>query len=377
MATPRTGRPGCWPVVARAGTMHPVRAWLRTALPSFAALFASGGRVRQRLRPALPWILGILAAAGLAALALLLLGPLTWLIAGSTVRSISDPKTRADAASTVRGSVLTAAAGAVAIVALYFTARSYYLSRRGQVTDRYSKAIALLASDRLAERIGGIYALEHILRESPVDHLTVVDVLAAFIRDRAPLTNPTPGSSPPPGVLDTSQAAPWPDDRTPIPTLAADVQTALTVLARRPDRPEPDRLDLRKTDLRGAELGGGARFSGAHLEDCNLQGAYLPGAQLQGAFLVRVQLQGADLEGAQLQGAWLLSAQLQGADLKGAQLQRAWLSDTQLEGAKLSSVDLRRSKGLAQPQLLAAVWPPDRPPLLDDPSGGWIAKPEA
>ena len=79
-------------------------------------------RVRHWQRRGLSWIAGILLGAGLAAFVLVLLGPVTWLIAGSTVRGVSDPKARADAVSTVRGSILTAAAGAAAIVALYFTA---------------------------------------------------------------------------------------------------------------------------------------------------------------------------------------------------------------------------------------------------------------
>jgi hypothetical protein len=40
--------------------------------------------------------------------------------------------------------------------------------------------VALLASDKMAERVGAVYALEHVMVESPVDHDTVVNVLATF-----------------------------------------------------------------------------------------------------------------------------------------------------------------------------------------------------
>ena len=53
------------------------------------------------------------------------------------------------------------------------------------MTDRYTKAIEQLGSDKLDVRIGGIYALERIARDSPRDHPTVMEVLSAFIRDHS------------------------------------------------------------------------------------------------------------------------------------------------------------------------------------------------
>ena len=56
---------------------------------------------------------------------------------------------------------------------------------QGQVTDRYTKAIEQLGSDKLDVRIGGIYALERIARDSARDHPTVMEVLTAFIREHS------------------------------------------------------------------------------------------------------------------------------------------------------------------------------------------------
>jgi aspartyl-tRNA synthetase len=39
-----------------------------------------------------------------------------------------------------------------------YTARNFTLSREGQVTDRYTKAIEQLGSDKPDVRTGGIYA---------------------------------------------------------------------------------------------------------------------------------------------------------------------------------------------------------------------------
>ena len=59
------------------------------------------------------------------------------------------------------------------------------LTEQGQVTDRYTKAIEQLGSDKLDVRIGGIYALERVARDSAKDHPTVMEVLTAFIREHS------------------------------------------------------------------------------------------------------------------------------------------------------------------------------------------------
>src|SRR6516162_11458097 len=88
--------------------------------------------------------------------------------------------------------------------------RAVELTEQGQVTDRYSKAIEQLGSDKLDVRIGGIYALERIARDSPRDHPTIMEVLGAFIRghshERWPLVEPD-GEPPPRSTRPDVQAA--------------------------------------------------------------------------------------------------------------------------------------------------------------------------
>jgi hypothetical protein len=62
----------------------------------------------------------------------------------------------------------------------------------GHLTDRYTKAVEQLGSDKIEVRLGGIYALERLMRDSPTDQPTIVEVLAAYIRQHAPRTNPAP-----------------------------------------------------------------------------------------------------------------------------------------------------------------------------------------
>ncbi|MGO4753345.1 pentapeptide repeat-containing protein, partial [Streptomyces sp. 2MCAF27] len=79
----------------------------------------------------------------------------------------------------------------MASLGLYYTDRNFRhtqekdreqaeLTREGQVTERYVSAIKLLASEKITERLGGIYALERIMHDSGKDQFSVTKVLASF-----------------------------------------------------------------------------------------------------------------------------------------------------------------------------------------------------
>ncbi|WP_017622957.1 pentapeptide repeat-containing protein [Nocardiopsis chromatogenes] len=254
----------------------------------------------------------------------LLLGPFTDWVAGPVVHDLGG-KDEAAALNQVRTTVLQAVGGTAALSALVFTAVNYRLNRRGQFTERYATAIGHLASDKMEERIGGIYSLEHIMRESERDHATVVEVLSAFVRENAPAPVEAPKAPPdgrgrwmhpPTGTPDPSGQV----ERRERPS--TDVQAALTVIGRRPRRPEANPVDLHETDLQGANLLGArlehAVLLGARLEHANLVVAGLEHADLRGARLEHADLRGARLEHANLRGARLEHANLEGAVLTGA-----------------------------------------------------------
>jgi hypothetical protein len=82
--------------------------------------------------------------------------------------------------------VLSAGTAIVVICGLLYTSRNYWLSRRGQVSDRFSQALERLGSQETFVRIGGINALSQIMHDSPRDQSDVVGVLTAFISCRVP-----------------------------------------------------------------------------------------------------------------------------------------------------------------------------------------------
>ncbi len=85
------------------------------------------------------------------------------------------------------------------------------------MTHRYAEAIEQLGLDNVDVRIGGIYVLECIARDSAEDHPTVMEKLTAFIRKRSRESWPPAG----PGAK--------------VPEWAArrDVQASFTVVGRR------------------------------------------------------------------------------------------------------------------------------------------------
>src|SRR5271165_3065503 len=138
----------------------------------------------EALPPGTRW-LGAIAVVVLAlAIAWVLFVPVADWLAHHDVGSVKGPL-HETALDNARGRLLTLGAGLFAAGALVFTARNFTLSREGQVTDRYTKAIEQLGSDKPDVRIGGIYALERVARDSARDHPTVMEVLTAFIREHS------------------------------------------------------------------------------------------------------------------------------------------------------------------------------------------------
>lgn len=184
------------------------------------------------------------------------------------------------------------------------------VAENGQVTERFTRAIEHLGhTTSVAIRLGGIYALERIMKDSARDHWTIVETLAAFIRVQSPLR--------PPGEKDMEDADT--EDEPRIDRLPIDVQAALTVIARRnaTNDPEDERINLDQTFLVGSDLQGG------NLSRCQLFEADLRGAQLRGANLVGAYLQGANLHRADLRKANLAEAILGLANCRQARLTNA------------------------------------------------------
>jgi hypothetical protein len=241
-----------------------------------------------------------------------------------------------------------------------------------RLTESYSKAVEQLASDKMEERLGGIYTLERISKESPDDYWTVMETLTAFVREHASWKETERRVSErayflwqeagrPDGCADEFWGAATAQTRSAEPQ--TDIAAVLTVIKRREEADREReaekewRFDLRDTDLRGARLWD-AHFEGASLPRAHLENARLDGAHLEGAFLNAAHLKGAFVRYAQLQGAQLWDAHLEGAHLNGAHLEGANLRHADLKdailNAHLEGADLTNATGLTTDMLAAA-----------------------
>jgi uncharacterized protein YjbI with pentapeptide repeats len=212
------------------------------------------------------------------------------------------------------------------------------LTLQGQASERFTRAIDQLGSERLEVRLGGIYGLEQIAREAPANRPAVTEVLVAYLHRRSPRPAKTP-----------------PDDGS-IKVLrirVPDAQAALIVLGRRQRKagdPELDlvSLDLRAADLTAADLGaadlGAADLRAADLTSANLRDVRLRSANLTSANLTSASLGGVDLSYADLTSTDLGGANLTSANLVYADLTSASLGDADLSGAILRSADLRGAR---------------------------------
>lgn len=267
----------------------------------------------------------------------------------------------------VRTSLLQGLGGAALVVGLIFAWIQFQasqsqlstqqdLTRRGQIADRFTRAVDQLGNaGSLDVRLGGIYSLEQVARESHDDRarLAVYDVLTAYIRRRASVDSNSPGPPPSYGFDNPGSE---------LQVRSPDVQAAVTVLGCRDLSNADPPLDLHYVDLGHGDLSGKnlakASLWGAHLTVTDLRSAHLEGADLAGA-----DLSGAILHSAHLEGTRMWGTKLEGAILVNAHIERANLQDANLSHASLFGADLGKARYLERATLAGArantstVWP--------------------
>ncbi|HEX7827820.1 MAG TPA: pentapeptide repeat-containing protein [Mycobacterium sp.] len=214
--------------------------------------------------------------------------------------------------------VATSLTAVAAVAALLFTGisslqaqdelanrrRELDIAAEGQVTERFTAAVAQLGDTSPDVRLGGIYALERMMRDSPKDQRSIVGVLSAYIR--------------------THCAKAKPHARAPEDTVT--VTAAATAVAVRPPGHDDEEL---------------VNWSRCLLTDATMEDAYLSASDLSDTTLSHVSLNGGDLSY---------------TDLSGASLDDVGLSGANLSQASLIGVDLTKSQSDVDPGEVAYFW---------------------
>jgi uncharacterized protein YjbI with pentapeptide repeats len=202
------------------------------------------------------------------------------------------------------------------------------LTRQAQATERFTRAINQIGSDKTEAQVAGIYGLEQIAKESDDTRLLVFQILSSYVRQHA--------------SRNLRAASPERSRENRVGNDVEGIRVAMTALAQGTVRPPPSKfvgggtppLDLRNIDLHGIE------FHNA-LEWTDLTGVILRGSDLSGVSFAESRMSGADLQGAVYHGGNLEGTDLTGANLAGISLQNVKIERTSLGGANLTGAQLQ------------------------------------
>ena len=227
--------------------------------------------------------------------------------------------------------------GIAAVVALFLTFQSIQetnwqlqIDQQGQVTDRYNAAITNLGSRSVEVRLGGIYALQRLMEDSPRDQPTIVAVLCAFVR------NETTES-----VIPVASESPeW--------GMPTDIAAAIAVVANRDINHDGHnriaKISRIFVDFSGAKLVDAnlrvLKLRSANFSDADLRSAHFSFANADKAAFDGADLTDADFTFGQLAFATFGGSKLRRTDLSSANLAHAEFDGADLHGADLSGTDL-------------------------------------
>jgi len=254
-----------------------------------------------------------------------------------------------------RKTVATVIGGLFVIIGAVFTYSNYELSSEGQVTNRFSTAVVLLKDDDSSVRLGGLYALERVAKDSPKDHSTIMEILAAYIRERSRIQKEK-------FERDKIAAANRPPAANALPEKAAinagaansNSEKNISVVTKIEDLPPPidvltacEIISRRNTENDKKEFSfnfSGVNLKGAHFIKTSLRDSYFVYADLRAALFFESDLTNASLTGASLEAAYFVQADLTSAELDLANLNSADLDSANLEYANLDDSDLSNAR---------------------------------
>jgi hypothetical protein len=287
---------------------------------------------------------------GLVATSLILL---IWLLPIRQARNTDEQaQKRAIAENEYRKTLAQIIAGLAFIATLYATSfqlaatRSQLaITRDGQITDRYTRAVAQLSDPNVAIRLGGIYALERIAGQSESDRPAILGLLTTYVRSVRAVSDSTALPLVRQRHVNFLLAGGRP---------AADVEAVMGVIRRWPSHDGwaegHEMLNLEFADL--------------NLSYAPLRGAKLTGAWLQATNLSHADLRNADASFAIFDASVLDATRFDSTDLNSAQfcqlpffdsqtsLKHASIETTFLSEALLRSISVRTvgiASGLGRP----------------------------
>ena len=218
------------------------------------------------------------------------------------------------------------------------------LGEKGNITERFKNAIEHLGGESESIRMGGIYGLYHVARESREYADTVCKILCAHAKLIMAEPRYVHGKKPSNEIVAILDVL--------FPVISDDANQNVQVLFKK--------VAASHWDLHGADVsfrnmkcidGFMVNLSRANLSGANLSGVELTGANLSDANLLETNLSKATLIGAVLAKAHLGKADLSEAVLLGADLSETVLERVNLSEAKVNGEQLLKVNTLRHAQL--------------------------
>lgn len=262
------------------------------------------------------WLGGLISVA-----AILIIGAVVILTLGRLLYALVDVGSTVDQSAPIRNYALLLAAiiGVPFLVWRSFVAQKQVdVAEQGQITDRINNAVQGLGAEKTVKdgeddktvpnievRVGAIYALERIAQDSERDHIQIMEILCAYIRENAPADSAVTFITETDEEPDADEIRAWARQ---LEGPRTDIRVALEVIGRRSKK----QIALeRVAEVRGSTVG--YRLD---LRDTCVQGVDISELDFDHALFDKAQMRGADLIGAQMDEKTSLSA----ATLRGAAL---------------------------------------------------------
>jgi hypothetical protein len=260
--------------------------------------------------------------AGIVVLAVFALGAVWWIPRRQARQWKADGIAGKDLAELVNSSrtTLVQTVGGIALILTFIatwtqiaetrktTNEAIQLSESQQETDRFTRAVEELGANNFALRLGGIYSLQKLARDSPQEDDAVIELMLAYLHRNHPVVSRA-------GRMWEGVAC-FTTKHRPL----ADTQAALDVILSL--APPQSHLDLSFLDLRAVHIQG-RNLTGDDLRNSSLVYAEAERVHLDNAALFRANLRGACLTNASLRDAHLDEAITRFADFSGADLRGA------------------------------------------------------
>ena len=219
-------------------------------------------------------------------------------------------------AAWLRGIGFILVGGAIAPVGIFLANQRTKNESARRITDAFTKAVELLGDDSTAVRQGGIYALGRIAYDHPDEHPKIMDIVAAYIRDKSKQYIDKERKE----RNETREAAiERIAKKDPMPI---DLEAAVAVIRERLvkfDRPRTGKrryiFDLSNSFLFNADFSR-TSLKGVNLSDCLLHDCVFEGTPLTGSNLASSNLAKSNFKEVDVKEAEFNAANISGVDLR-------------------------------------------------------------